>query len=102
MFHITQTGCPGITTPLTPAGYEQVTVSTTAIGLTVPAKARMAIAVVEDQPLRYRDDGTDPTAAVGTLIKADNSFSICGSAMGVFKAIRDGGTDAVLSVNYYK
>ena len=102
MFHLTQTGCPGITTPLAPAGYQQITVSTTAVGLTVPAGTRMAIAVIEDQPLRYRDDGTDPTATVGTVIKADNSISICGSALGAFKAIRDGGTDAVLSVNYYK
>ena len=95
--------CPGITSSLSPSGYEQITVSTTAVGLTLPSnKVRMAVAVVEDQAIRYRDDGTDPTATVGTLLKADNSVAICGSALGHFKVIRDGASDAKLSVNYYQ
>lgn len=86
-----------------PVGYEQVTVSTTAIGLTVPVGAQRAVMVVEAQPLRYRDDGTDPTATVGMLAVATTRFDIeSREALLAFKAIRDGGTNATLSVSYYK
>lgn len=86
-----------------PAGYEQVTVSSTAVGLTPPAGASRAVCVVEAQPLRYREDGTDPTATVGFLAVATTVFELPSkTAIDNFKAIRDGGTDAVLSVNYYK
>lgn len=85
-----------------PLSYEQVTVSNSAVGLTVPSGAVRAEFVVEDQPLRYRLDGTSPTATVGTLAKADKSFEIYGeAALEAFEAIRDGGTDANLSVHYY-
>lgn len=86
-----------------PVGYQQITVSTTAVGLTVPAGASRAVAVVEAQPLRYRDDGTNPTATVGMLCQANLRFEIeSRDQMLAFKAIRQGGTDAVLSVSYYK
>lgn len=98
-----QNDCPGIHTPLAPAGYEQITISTTALSLTIPnTRVKMAVVLVEAQPLRYRDDGTAPTAAIGTLIQANESFSICGSALARFQAIRSGATDAVLNVNYYE
>lgn len=59
---------------LTPEGYEQITSLTTAIGLTVPANARMALIQVLAQDVRWRDDGTDPTTGVGMLISAGNEF----------------------------
>lgn len=83
-------------------GYEQVTVSTTAVGLTVPAGTIRAVLVVEDQPLRFRLDGTNPTSTVGMLAKADKEIEIFSKeVLEAFKAIRDGGTDAVLSVHYF-
>lgn len=86
-----------------PKGYQQITVSTTAVGLTVPEGAGRAVVVVEAQPLRYRDDGTDPTATVGMLCVAATRFDIeSREALLAFKAIRSGGTDSVLSVSYYK
>lgn len=86
-----------------PVGYQQVTVSTTAIALTVPDGANRAVAVVEAQPLRYRDDSVDPTATVGMLLPAATIFNIeSREGLLAFKAIRSGGTDSVLSVSYYK
>lgn len=85
-----------------PLGYEQVTVSSTALGLTVPAGAERAVFGVEAQPLRYTTDGTIPTASLGFLVKADVSFEIYGSkALRDFLAIKDDATDAILNVNYY-
>jgi len=86
-----------------PCGYEQITVSSTAVGLTVPKGASRAIVTVEAQPLRYRDDGTDPSSTVGVLCQANLRFELESRySMLAFKAIRQGGTDAVLSVSYYK
>jgi len=83
-------------------GYQQVTVSTVAIGLTVPAGTVRAVFGVEDQSLRYRVDGTVPTASVGVLAKADASFELYGrTVLTAFKTIRVDGTDSVLSVHYY-
>lgn len=86
-----------------PAGYQQLTVSTTAVGLTVPSGAGRAVIVVEAQPIRYRDDGTAPTASVGMLCAAALRFDIeSRESLLAFRAIRQGGVDAVLSISYYK
>ena len=86
-----------------PISYQQLTVSTSAVGLTVPSGAQRAVVVVEAQPLRYRDDGTNPTASVGMLCVAATRFDIeSREALLAFKAIRSGGTDSVLSISYYK
>lgn len=48
-----------------PVGYQQITPLTAATALTVPARASYAVITVEGQPVRWRDDGTNPTASVG-------------------------------------
>lgn len=86
-----------------PVGYQKLTVSSTAVGLTVPAGASRALLVVEAQPIRYRDDGTDPTADIGMLAVANTRFEIeSRSSLLAFKAIKDDATDAVLSISYYR
>jgi len=96
-----QLGFPGVSTPLSPEGYEQIAVSTTAVSLTLPnSKVKVAICVVEDQDVRWRDDGVDPTESVGMLIKVNNCFAICASSLGRFRVIRSG-PDATLNISYY-
>lgn len=85
-----------------PIGFQQLTVSDTVIDLIVPAGAVRAVFNVEAQPLRYRIDGSYPTGDVGVLVKADVNFEIEGNiALKAFRAIRDGGTDAILNVHYF-
>ena len=85
-----------------PLAYEQVTVSTAVKTLTVPKGAVRAIFGVEGQSVRYRLDGTDPSASVGILAKADKTFEIYGNAaLKALKAIRVDGSDSVLSVQYF-
>jgi len=87
---------------LEPKGYQQITVSTTAIGLTIPAGTIRAIIGVELQPLRYRDDGTNPTSTVGFLKQANDYFEINGPlALANFMAIRSDASDATLNIIYY-
>lgn len=98
MSYITGTFPAGIKTK----GYEQVEVGDSAIGLSVPSGATRAVVGVESQPIRYRNDGEEPTSSVGFLVKADVTFELHGNeALKNFQAIRSGETDGVLNIIYY-
>lgn len=93
--------CPGLTTPVHPRLFEQITVSSTAIGLTNLASSdKVAVIKIQDEEIRYRDDGTSPTATVGTPISAGDSYVVCGATLGKHKMIRTN-SDAVANVHYY-
>jgi len=86
-----------------PCGYQQLTVADTAVGLTVPPGASRAVLTVQDQPLRWRDDGTVPTASVGMPVVAAVTFELNSKAsLNAFRAIRSTGSSAVLNISYYK
>ena len=94
--------CPGVTTPLSPSktSVQNLTVSSTAVTLTVPAAARQATVYVENQPVRWTTDTTTPTSTVGVPAKADSVLVVCGASMSACKVIRSGSTDASLAVSY--
>lgn len=46
-------------------GYSQLTGLSSATGVTVPSGANLALIRCETQAVRWRDDGTNPTASVG-------------------------------------
>ena len=54
---------------LVPKGFQQITTLTASTGLTVPEGAQIAIIQAEDNAVRWRDDGTAPTATVGMLLQ---------------------------------
>lgn len=58
-----------------PLGYVQLTPvsSATPIG-TVPAGTQYCIIVPEAQDVRFRDDGTNPTAGAGQYLEAKKPF----------------------------
>lgn len=48
--------------------FQPLTGLSTAKGLpNIPIDANMALIAIDDAPIRWRDDGTDPTAAIGTM-----------------------------------
>ena len=55
-------------------GYQQITSLSSSTALTVPAGATMALIVPETQNVRWRDDGTAPTASVGMPIYVGTSL----------------------------
>jgi len=59
-------------------GYQQITSLSSAAGLTIPQGATLALIVPETQNVRWRDDGTDPTASVGMPIFVGASLSYDG------------------------
>lgn len=86
---------------------EAITVSTTAVGpTTATAKlgdaraATAALVTVETNSIRFRYDGTNPTAAVGHVAAAGSSFRVEGAGnVSRLKMIRVS-ADAVVHVTY--
>lgn len=97
-----QNVCPGIINPITPLGYTQQTVtSLVASTLTIPSGSQMAVVEVETAAIRYRDDGTAPTTAVGTPVASAGSVVICGlGIMTNWKAIASA-ANAKLNTSFY-
>lgn len=90
--------------------FDDHTVSSTALALsdlnfTAPqlAEADEAYITVETQSVRYRLDGTAPTASVGHLVAAAGSITVTGKGnIGNFKIIRATGSDATVMVTLFK
>lgn len=80
-------------------GYQQITSLSAAAGLTVPQGATLALIVPETQNVRWRDDGTNPTASVGMPIFVGASLSYDGD----FNKIKfiETAASAKLNISYY-
>ena len=86
--------------PWKPRGYEKLTVSSTALTFAaIPGNAVYALIRVETDSIRWRDDGTDPTAANGMLLSAGETMTYDGP-LSALKMIRVT-TDATVHVSYY-
>ena len=84
-------------------GFESVTVSGTAGGLTdaTIASKYEAVITVETAQIRFRLDGTAPTASVGHILEAGDVLILDSfNQMDNFSAIRTGGTSATLRCAY--
>jgi hypothetical protein len=87
---------------LAPLGYQQLT-STGLINLTVPTGATVALITVETTSVRWRDDGTAPTASVGNLLGVTGAglpFTYTGN-LSVLQFIPTAST-SIVNVTYYR
>jgi hypothetical protein len=82
-----------------PRGYQQVTATASSQGLTVPAGATVALITVSTAAIRWRDDGTPPTAAIGVPIAIAGTLEYWGT-LSAFKFIAQSGSP-VLDISYY-
>lgn len=80
-------------------GYQQITGLSTAKALTVPVGATMALVAPDTQNVRWRDDGTNPTASVGMPLVVGTTLNYDGD----LNRIRfiETTASAVLNVSYY-
>jgi len=89
--------------PSTPCGYQQITTVSASIGLTLPAnppqRPARAIIIATAQAVRWRDDGTAPTATVGMPLPVNTPLVYDGD----LNAIRffEQAAGAVLDISYY-
>lgn len=79
-------------------GFQKIDV-TAAQGLTIPAGASMALIVPDTQTVMWRDDGTNPTAAIGMPLAVGQALYYTGQ-LAKFKAISSTGA-ANINVSYY-
>lgn len=84
---------------LKPLGHQQITDVSAATSLTVPAGAQRALLCPQTQAVRFRDDGTDPTATVGIHIGAGERFLYEGN-LSTIKLIQEA-AGAKLDISYY-
>lgn len=82
------------------AGTQQITSLSAATALTVPAGADMAVIIAETQAVRWRDDGTSPTASVGIPL-ATGTYMVYDGDLSAIKFIEQTSA-AKLNVSYYK
>lgn len=89
-------------------GYQQITSLSSASGLTVPVvdpstgltvKANFALITPEAQAVRWRDDGTAPTASVGMPLAAGVTLQYDGDLSRIKFIEQTGG--AKLNISYY-
>lgn len=86
-----------------PCGFESILVgSTMSMGLSnIPTAAGLFLVSVEQNTIRFRLDGNDPTSTEGTILQPGDSISIKNhKAMEKFKAISISG-DARLQIHYF-
>jgi hypothetical protein len=88
-------------------GYQQISALNAATGLTVPARDKQgnfkqpvfALIVAEGQSVRWRDDGSDPTAAIGMPLAVGVPLQYDGDLTNIRFIEQDAG--AKLNVSYY-
>ena len=80
-------------------GYQRITSLSASTGLTVPSGATLALIVPETQNVRWRDDGTAPTASVGMPIFVGASLSYDGD-LNRIRFIEETAS-AKLNISYY-
>ena len=90
---------PTVAGSLIPAGYQQIAGLAGVTSLTVPPGARIAVISVSGSGVRYRDDGTAPTAALGMPIAAGGSLTYVG-ALAALQLIPQIG-NPTLDIAYY-
>lgn len=88
---------------LEPAGYVQITDISTAGGVglgTIPAGIKLVMIQAEAQNIRWTDDGTAPTSAVGMILVA-NDILVYSGPMSAFKMIQAAG-GGIANLSFYK
>lgn len=81
-------------------GYQQITSLSSATALTIPAGTTLAVIRCETQSVRWRDDGTNPTATVGMLMLAADSPLYYTGQLPLIKFI-EATASAKLNISYY-
>jgi hypothetical protein len=92
---------------LNPIAFETLTVDDTAAGIHLTAAtytdANGAYITAETASIRFRVDGTAPTASVGHLVETKGVIELRSQKeIENFKAIRTGSTSAVIMITYFK
>jgi hypothetical protein len=81
-------------------GYQQITSLSSATALTVPAGTALAIVIPQTQAVRWRDDGTSPTATIGYPLAVGSELYYDSASISQLKFIEQTAS-AAINVCYY-
>lgn len=81
-------------------GYQQITSLSAAVGLTIPDGTVLALITCETQAVRWRDDGTDPTASIGYPLATATELQYAAAQLPELKFIEQAAS-ATLNICYY-
>ena len=81
-------------------GYEQITGLSAVKALTVPTGTLLALIICSGQPVRWRDDGTNPTASVGMPLAVGAELQYDSIDISAARFIETAAS-ATLDVSYY-
>lgn len=81
-------------------GYQQITSLSSATALTVPAGTTMCLVIPQTQAVRWRDDGTDPSATVGQPLGVGSELVYTAGSLPRLKFIQQAAS-ATINVTYY-
>jgi len=86
----------------TPLGYVQITNLSSAVGLgSIPVDTVMCLIAAETSGVRWRDDGTSPTASIGMPMAAGQEFQYTSPDLTKIQFIQQA-AGAILNVSFYK
>lgn len=84
-----------------PLGYVQITNLTAAVGVgAIPAGTALALITCETQAVRWRDDGVNPTAAVGYPLPTTAELQYTAAGLAALKFIEQAAS-AKLNIAFY-
>lgn len=82
-------------------GYTQLTSLGSAVDLgTIPAGAETVILQAEAQNVRFRDDGTNPTATVGMILVVNTMYEFTTAQIARMRVIQ-AAASAILNISFY-
>ena len=82
-------------------GYQQITVLTASVGFaSIPTGSETVLVQAEAQNVRYRDDGTDPTAAIGMILVTNTIYEFTVAQFARMRFIEVAAT-AKLNISFY-
>lgn len=81
-------------------GYQQIVTLTGSTALTIPAGTTLIRIIPETQAVRWRDDGTAPTATVGQPLSVGSELVYTAGQMSALRFIEQA-VGAKLNVTYY-
>jgi hypothetical protein len=89
------------TTPgqMFPLGYAQITDVSSVVSLTVPTGANFALVQVEGAPVRWRDDGVNPTATTGMRLTTTGELKL-DTTLSAVRIIQEA-AGAKLNISFY-
>lgn len=83
-----------------PLGYRQQSITTAAAITSIPNGASAALVIVEGD-VRWRDDGTDPTASAGMPLLTNGFMWYYGNNMAALKFVSVSGSGVNVNVAFY-